>query len=111
MLWEHIQNYGKKVGRASLRPVLLMYYVMTSKETPWKDKAAIFASIAYLVLPIDLLKAKRLPVVGWMDEVAALVVAFEKMKHRITPDMEQRADELLNKWFPDYASYDELNDL
>lgn len=108
MLSEHILNYGKKIGRAGLKPVLLLYYVMKSKNTPWKDKAAIFTAIAYVVLPIDILSAKRLPIIGWIDEVTSLVVAYNRMKKYITPEMEQRVDAQLDKWFPEYAIFKEL---
>lgn len=57
-LWESICKWCKKAGRTATRPVLLLWYVMCSKETPRKDKWAIFASLAYLILPIDILDAK-----------------------------------------------------
>ena len=41
-LWESICNWSRKTGRAATRPVLLMWYVMRSKDTPRKDKWAIF---------------------------------------------------------------------
>ena len=56
-LWESICKWSRKAGRAATRPVLLMWYVMRSKDTPRKDKWAIFGSLAYLVLPIDILDA------------------------------------------------------
>ena len=61
-MWDKIKTYAKKVGRVAARPVLLLYYVMTSEETPKKDKLTIFGTLAYIVLPVDLLNAKRLPV-------------------------------------------------
>ena len=45
---------------------------MRSPATPRKDKLAIFASLAYLVLPIDVLDAKRLPIIGWLDEIVSV---------------------------------------
>ena len=100
-LWNRLSSYLKSIGRMSARPVLLLYYVMTSKETPWKDKAAISGTLAYLVLPVDLLDSKRLPVLGWLDEITSLAVAIRKMSKYITPEMEVRADAQLNAWFGD----------
>ena len=107
-LWGKIGEWGRKAGRASTRPVLLLYYVMTSKDTPRKDKWAIFASIAYLVLPIDVLSARRLPVIGWLDEVVSLGVMIQKMQQRVTPEMQRRADETLDRWFPEYTEFEEI---
>lgn len=98
-LREKIFSLARKAGRAGARPLLLFYYVMRSKRVPWKEKAVIFASIAYLILPVDILSAKRLPVIGWLDEVAALVLAFNKLRKYVTPEMEIKASEVLNGWF------------
>ncbi|MCM1313465.1 MAG: DUF1232 domain-containing protein [Bacteroides sp.] len=105
-LWSNVCDWSRKAGRAATRPVLLMWYVMGSKKTPLKDKWAIFVSLAYLILPIDVLNSKRLPVIGWLDEVISFVVLVQKMSKYITPEMEARADRQLDKWFPEYAAYE-----
>lgn len=38
VLKEKVQEYAMKVGRISARPVLLLYFVMVSKDTPKSDK-------------------------------------------------------------------------
>lgn len=106
LLWNNICVWSHKVGRSATRPVLLLWYVMRSSETPRKDKLAIFASLAYLMLPFDILEAKRLPVIGWLDEIVSVAVMVQKMVKYITPEMQCRADEILDKWFPEYAYYE-----
>lgn len=59
LLWEKITDYAKATGRTTARPVLLLYYVLRSPETPSSDKMLIVAALSYLVLPIDLISAKR----------------------------------------------------
>jgi uncharacterized membrane protein YkvA (DUF1232 family) len=105
-LWDKIGEWARTAGRVATRPVLLLYYVMTSKETPRSDKLMILGSISYLVLPIDLISAKRLPIIGWIDEVASVTVAYQKVCKYITPEMQGRADAVLDKWFPEYAQYE-----
>lgn len=107
-LWNQLSSYLKSVGRVSARPVLLLYYVMRSKETPWKDKLTIFGALAYLVFPVDLLDAKRLPIIGWLDEITSLAVAIQRMSKYITPEMEAKVDGILNQWFPVYAEFEEV---
>ena len=109
-LWDGMKNYAVKVGRVAARPVLLLYYVMKSEETPMKDKLTIFGALAYVILPVDLLNAKRLPIIGWIDEVVSLAVVIQRMQKYITPEMEAKADEQLDKWFPEYTGYDEVKD-
>ena len=106
VLWDKMKDFARRVGRASVRPALLLYYVMKSKETPKKDKLLIFSTLAYLVLPVDILDAKRLPIIGWLDEVVSLSVAFQKMCKHITPKMEAEVDDVLDRWFPEYTSYE-----
>lgn len=87
---------------------ILAYYVMNSEETPMKDKLTIFGALAYIVLPIDLINAKRLPIIGWIDEVVSLAVAVQRMQKYITHEMERKTDETLDRWFPEYTLYVEL---
>lgn len=107
-MWERIKEYAKKVGRTGTRPVILLYYVMRSNETPRSEKLMIFSALAYVLLPIDLISAKRLPIIGWLDEVVSLTVAYQKTTRYITPQMEADADALLDKWFPENTSYEEI---
>lgn len=108
VLWTEIGNYAKKVGRASARPVLLLYYVMRSPETPKSEKFMLLSAIAYVVLPIDLISAKRIPIIGWLDEVLSLTIAFQKVSKYVTPEMERKADVILDKWFDECATYVEI---
>lgn len=103
-LWESICSWSRKAGRAATRPVLLMWYVMNSKNTSRADKWAIFGSLAYLILPIDILDAKRIPIIGWLDEVASLALLVQKMSKYITPELENKTDKQLDKWFPPKVS-------
>lgn len=110
VLKDKLQVYAMKVGRISARPVLLLYFIMTSKDTPKSDQFTILSTISYLVLPIDLISAKRLPIIGWLDEAFSLSVAFQKVSKNITPEIERKTDALLDKWFPEYTNYVEVVD-
>ena len=105
-LWERIGDYARKAGRVTTRPVLLLFYVMKAKETPWKDKMLILSTLSYVVLPIDILNAKRLPVIGWFDEIASISVTYQKVCTNITPEIEAKVDAILDRWFPEYTPYE-----
>ena len=107
-LWDRIKDYAYNVGRVAVRPVLLLYFVLRSEETLWKDKLTIFGALAYLVFPVDLLDAKRLPIIGWLDEITSLAVAIQRMSKYITPEMEAKVDGILDQWFPVYAEFEEV---
>ena len=115
-IWNAIESWSRRVGRSAARPALLMWYVMRSSDTPRRDKVAIFASLAYLLLPIDFINAKRVPIIGWLDEVASLAILVQRMSRHITPAIEARTNDQLDRWFgttsvadaDDSASYEIL---
>lgn len=108
VLKEKLQEYATKVGRISARPLLLLYFIMVSKDTPKSDKLMILSTISYLILPVDLISAKRLPIIGWIDEAFSLSVVYQKVSKNITPEIERKTDALLDKWFPEYTNYIEI---
>lgn len=110
VLKEKLQEYATKVGRISARPLLLLYFVMVSKDTPNSDKLMILSTISYLIFPVDLISAKRLPIIGWIDEAFSISVAYQKVSKNITPEIERKTDALLDKWFPEYSNYIEVFD-
>lgn len=110
VLKEKLQEYATKVGRISARPLLLLYFVMVSKDTPNSDKLMILSTISYLIFPVDLISAKRLPIIGWIDEAFSISVAYQKESKNITPEIERKTDALLDKWFPEYSNYIEVFD-
>ena len=108
VLKDRLQEYAMKVGRISARPLLVLYFIMVSKDTPKSDKLMILSTISYLVFPIDFISAKRLPIIGWIDEAFSLSVAYQKVSKNMTPEIERKTDALLDKWFPEYANYIEV---
>lgn len=110
VLKDKLHEYAIKVGRISVRPLLLLYFIMVSKDTPKSDKLMILSTISYLIFPVDLISAKRLPIIGWIDEVFSLSVAYQKVSKNITPEIERKTDELLDTWFPEYTNYIEVFD-
>lgn len=110
VLMERISTYARTAGRVTTRPVLLLYFVMINKETPWKDKMLIFSTLSYLVLPIDLLDAKKFPIIGWFDEIASLTVTYKKVCKNITPEIEMQVEDILDRWFPEYTPHELISD-
>ena len=43
---------------------------------------------------------------GWLDEMMSLSVAYSKVQSHVTREMERKADELLDKWLPEYTNYE-----
>lgn len=110
LVWEKIKESAKRIGRESVRQVLLMYFVLKSPETPRSEKILIYSAITYLVFPIDLIPSRRFPIIGWLDELVSATVAIQKLRRYITPAIEYEVDRILDDWFPTYAEYVEMID-
>lgn len=108
LLWENLKNYVKKIGRVGARPVLSLYFVMTDESTPRSVKVTIGSALAYLVLPIDIISSKEHPFWGRADEAGAVVLAYQQVKKYITPEIERKTEEVLDKWFVEYTPYETL---
>ncbi len=104
-LLHKLKEVAISIGRTGLKPAITLYYVMRSPKTPKSDKLIIVGALCYLIFPIDILSAKRLPIIGWIDELASLVVTYEKMVKHITPEIEQKVTEILDRWLPQYTNY------
>lgn len=110
LLWEKLRDYAIKIGRLGTRPLLLLYLVLKSTQTSKEDKLLIISTLSYLVLPIDILDARKLPIVGWLDEVVSATIAYKKVCKYITPAMEAEADAILDQWFPCFTPYELISD-
>lgn len=98
-LWQYIKQYAIKAGRESTRIVLELYYVVKTPTTPVVDKAIIIGALAYQLLPKDLLSRKKFGILGLADNVATLAIAYNRVKHRVTPEIRTQVEDILNQWF------------
>jgi len=98
-LWQYMLPYAKKAGRVAVRPILQFYYVVTDSDTSTLDKALIYGCIAYVVLPYSLIPRVVYRFLGIMDEAAAVLFVYSKIKGKITPVIESKVESLLDAWF------------
>lgn len=103
-LWQTIKTYALKAGRESARVVLDLYYVLKSPNTPVWDKTLIIAALGYQFLPDDLISGENHGLLGVFDNVVTLTFAYNRVKARITSQIESQVDAVLNQWFADGPS-------
>lgn len=96
--WKKLAKFAKKAGSKVIYVALLLYYVMTSDNVPQGDKLKIAGALGYLILPIDLIP-DTIPVLGFTDDLAALLFAYNSVKVNVTPEMKEKAKEQLKEWF------------
>ena len=98
-----LRPWAVKAGRAATRPLLQFYYVMDDENTSTLDCVLIYAAIIYTISPVSLLPSAVYRFLGVLDEGAALLYVYNKVKDKITPEINVKVEETLNAWFgPEY---------
>lgn len=94
-----IKSSAAKLGRATTKMMLELYYVLKSPNTSTVNKTIIVAALGYQLLPKDLLPRKKFGLLGFLDNGITLAVAYNRVKSSITPEIEQQVTNTLNNWF------------
>ena len=94
-----LRPYALKVGRVAAKPLLLFYYVMTDEGISTLDRILVYAAILYTVSPVNLIPSAVFKVLGVLDEGAAILYVYKKVKERITPEIDYKVEQTLNEWF------------
>lgn len=98
-LYEKLKPYAKKVGRTAAKPLLQFYFVLSDDKTTTLDRVLIYAAIIYIVSPVSLIPSAVYKLLGILDEGAAMLFVYNKIKSNITPDIEMKVNQTLDEWF------------
>lgn len=101
-LWEKLKHYAKIIGQETVYYVLLLYYLMKLPQVSWLNKAYIAGALGYLIFPLDFIP-DAIPIVGYSDDFAAIMMVFNQVKDSITPEIEAMARDKLSDWFGEDA--------
>lgn len=108
-LFDKLRPYALKAGRVAARPMLQFYYVMTDERTSTLDKALVYAAIIYTISPVSLIPSAVYKLLGVLDEGAAVLYVYKKVKERITPEINAKVDDTLDEWFGmEYVQVEEV---
>ena len=94
--WKKVRKVAKVVGAKILYPALQLYYLLQSKEVPIKAKTLIIGALGYLIFPADLVP-DFIPVLGFTDDLTALMLVLRTVGKHITPDINRQAKEQMDK--------------
>ena len=94
-----VRPWALKVGRTTARPILQFYYVMADKNTSTLDRVLIYGAIAYTVWPGDLVPSTIYKLLGVLDDGAAIMFVYKRIKNKITPTINTKVENTLNEWF------------
>lgn len=98
-IWHNIKQNASKVGRGTTRIFLELYYVLKSPDTPIWDKTIIVSALSYQFLPKQILSREKHGLLGYADNLVTLMLAYNRVKRRVTPQIAMQVDKILNQWF------------
>lgn len=108
-LLRKLSTAARWAGAKVVYAVLLLYYVLRSDEVPLKEKSKILGALGYFILPADMV-LDFIPMLGYSDDMAALLWALHSVATNISPQIKSKAKERLGELI---KSYDEqkINDV
>lgn len=98
-LMDKLRPWALKAGRVATRPLLQFYYVMDDDNTSTLDRVLIYAAIFYTILPMDLIPSAIYKFLGVLDDGVAMIYVYNKIKDKITPEINAKVEDTLNEWF------------
>jgi len=84
---------------------LLLYALLTARDTPAWVRALVLAALAYLILIPDAI-ADFAPGIGFSDDLAVLALALERASRYVTPAVRERAKSLAPEWLSKHDGND-----
>ena len=96
--WEKVRRFGKQAGRVVIERALRLYYAAQDPRTPAWAKRAIYAGLAYFIVPFDLVP-DFVPGVGFTDDAATLLLTLLAVSAYVDRDIKVRARAKVAEWF------------
>ena len=93
-LLNKLSSAAKWAGAKVIYAVLLLYYVLRSPNISATDKSKIYGALGYFILPTDLV-LDFIPMMGYTDDMAALLWALHTVMNNLTPEIKQQAKDKL----------------
>jgi uncharacterized membrane protein YkvA (DUF1232 family) len=91
--WPKIKNVAAKIPFAE--DAIAAYYCTMDRETPLRVRGTLLAALAYFVMPVDVLP-DMLPALGFTDDAAVLMMAFQLISSHIKPEHREAAKAALS---------------
>ena len=98
LLLEHIKKQAISGSKETTRIMLELYFVMINNQTSKFNKIIIGSALAYQLLPNDLLSREDYGILGYLDNAAALYLAYKHVKKSVTLEIKKEVDETLEEW-------------
>lgn len=90
---EKLTKVARKAGATIIYPVLLLYNIMRSPNTPVKQKAMIVLPLAYFIMPADMIPDVLLGL-GYVDDGMGVMACVKSVSESITPEIQEETAQM-----------------
>ena len=97
--WDKLKRVAIKAGLKVIYLALVLYYTLMADTTSTRDRMLIIGTLGYLISSLDLVP-DWIPVVGYADDLSALIACYRKVHQNVTPAILSQADQKVKQWFP-----------
>ncbi len=96
--WEKVGKFAFQAGKLVVEKALILYHCLQDPETPTWAKTIIIGALGYFIMPLDAIPDLT-PVVGFSDDLGALLLAFATVAMHVKEQHIEKAKEKLKTWF------------
>lgn len=76
----------------------MLYFILQRDNIPYKVKGIIIGALGYFIFQIDLIP-NVIPLVGYTDDIGALLLAVGQVSMYIDENVKNSAKEQIKQWF------------
>lgn len=87
---DKVKNVFSKAGAGVIYASMILFYVLKEESTPIYIKGIIIGALGYFICPIDVI-ADVIPVLGFSDDLGAVVMALKTASTYVTDDIKMKA--------------------
>ncbi|MDE7153191.1 MAG: DUF1232 domain-containing protein [Muribaculaceae bacterium] len=102
-----IKEAAGKAGGKAIYVALTLYYSL--ENASFTDKMMILGALGYFILPTDLIPDFIIGL-GYTDDLAALLIVYNRLKANINERVEAKALNETRRWFPNFNPGKELKE-
>lgn len=94
---QKLRGVAKALGRVVLEKLLILFYVLKDRDTPWKSKLIVAGALGYFIMPADLIP-DWIPVAGFTDDATAIGAAIAAVAPHIKQEHKELAKKQAARW-------------
>ncbi|MDR0749755.1 MAG: DUF1232 domain-containing protein [Tannerellaceae bacterium] len=97
-LADKLLKVARKAGVKVIYAVFLLYYTLLDDAFPYKEKVIVIGALGYFIFPFDFIP-DMIAILGYTDDLLALVFALRKVYVHITPEIKERSKAQVKRLF------------